>query len=118
MKWPKKIGFIKQAVCKTYNTATGVLGKLKNKSLATHPNDKTNNYKQSYQGSKSVRFSSRDQDAKPMTTPTQKAKSIKPFLKSNTKITTDDHQSVTMIREDIDSLKLTMHIINHLIKTK
>ena len=46
--------------------------------------------KQPNQGSKSVRFSSRDQDTKSTTTPAQKAKSTKPILKSNTKMTTDD----------------------------
>ena len=35
--------------------------------------------------------------------PAQKAKSTKPILKSNTKMTTDDQQSVTMISEDTDS---------------
>ena len=55
---------IKQVVCKTYNTATGVLGKSKNKTLTTSPNDRTNNHKQSNQGSKNVMFSSRYQDTK------------------------------------------------------
>ena len=45
---------IKQAVCKTYNTATDVLGKSKNKTFATSPNDRTNNHKQPNQGSKNV----------------------------------------------------------------
>ena len=49
-------GLIKQAVCKTYNTTTAVLGNTK----------------------------------------------IKPILKTNTKTTIDDQQSVTMISEDTD----------------
>ena len=69
----------KEAVCKTYNTATGVLGRSKNKTLAANPNDRTNNCKQSNQGSKSVWFSSRDQDTKSNTTPLQKAKSTNQF---------------------------------------
>ena len=88
---------IKQAVCKTYNIATCVLGKAKNKMHNASPNDRTNNHKQPNQGSKSVRFSSRDQDTKSTTTPAQKAKSTKPILKSNTKMTTDDQHSATMI---------------------
>ena len=32
----KENRLIKQAVCKTYNTTTGVLGKSKNKTLATN----------------------------------------------------------------------------------
>ena len=52
---------------------------------------------------KRVRFTLRDQDTKSTTTPTQKANSTKPILKSNTKMTTDDQQSVTMISEDTDS---------------
>ena len=80
-----------------------MLGKAKNKTLTASPNDRTNNYKQPNQGSKSVRFSSRDQDTKSTTTSAQKAKSTKPILKSNTKVTTDDQQSVTMITEDTDS---------------
>ena len=103
MKWPKKIGLLNKQVHKTYNTATDVLGKSKNKTLATSPNDRTNNHKQSNQGSKNVRFSSRNQDSKSTTTPTQKAKSTKPILKSNTKMATDDQQSVTIIRKDTDS---------------
>ena len=94
---------IKQAVHKTYNTAKGVLGKSKNKTLATRPNDRTNNCKQSNQCSKNVRFSPRDQDTKSTTTPTQKAKPTKPILQSNHKMTTDDQQSVSMINEDTDS---------------
>ena len=73
---------IKQAICKTYNTAMGVLGKAKNKTLTANPNDRTNNCKQPNQGSKSVRISSRDQDTKSTTTPSQKAISTKPILKS------------------------------------
>ena len=99
----KENRLIKQAVCKTYNTATGVLGKAKNKTPTAISNDRTNNHKKPNQGSKSVRFSSRDQDTKSTTTPAQKAKSTKPILKSNTKTTTDDQQSVTMISEDTDS---------------
>ena len=96
----KENRLIKQAVHKRYNTTTGVQGKSKNKTLTANPNDRTNNCKQPNQGSKSVRFSSRDQDTKSTTTPTQKAKSTKPISKSNTKMTTDDQQSVTMISED------------------
>ena len=99
----KENRLIKQAIHKTYNTVTGVIGKSKNKTLITSPNDRTNNHKQSNQGSKNVRFSSRDQDAKSTTTPTQKTKSTKPILKSNPKMTTDDWQSVSMISEDNDS---------------
>ena len=47
----KENRLIKQAFHKTYNTATGVLGKSKNKTLTTSPNDRTNNHKQSTQGS-------------------------------------------------------------------
>ena len=89
-----------QAVCKTYNTATGELEKEKNKTLTASPSDRTNNCKQPDQRSRSVRFSSRDQNTKSTTTPAQKAKSTKPILKSNTKMTTDDQLSVTMISED------------------
>ena len=99
----KENRLIKLAVHETYNTAPGVLGKLKNKILTASLNNRTNIHKQHYQGSKSVRFSSRDQNTKSTTTPTQKAKSTKPILKSNTKMTTDDQQSVTMISEDTDS---------------
>ena len=80
----KENRLIKQAVCKTYNTATGVLGRAKNKTLAASPNDRVNNCKMPFQGSKSVRLSSRDQDTKSTTTPAQKTKSTKPILKSNT----------------------------------
>ena len=55
---------IKQAVCKTYNTTKSVHGKLKNKILATSPNDRINNCKQPIQGSKNVRFRPRDQNTK------------------------------------------------------
>ena len=51
---------MKEAAHKTYNTATGVLGKAKNKTLTVSPNDRTNNHKQPNQGSKSVRFTTRD----------------------------------------------------------
>ena len=60
---------IKQTFHKTYNSAAGVLGKAKNKTLAASPNDSTNTCKQPDQGSKSVRFNSRDQDTKSPTTP-------------------------------------------------
>ena len=80
-----------------------MLGKAKKKTLTTNPNDTTNNHKQPNQGSKTVRFSSRDQDTKSTTTPAQKAKSLKLILKSNTKIMTDDQQSVTTISEHTDS---------------
>ena len=59
-----------------------VLGKAKNETLPANPNDRTKNHKQPNQGSKSVRFSSRDQDI--MSKPAQKAKSTKPILQSNT----------------------------------
>ena len=39
----KENRLIKQAVHKTYDTATGVLGKAKNKTLTASPNDRTNN---------------------------------------------------------------------------
>ena len=45
----KESRLIKQAVPKTYNTATGLLGKSKNKTLTASPNDRTNNHKQSNQ---------------------------------------------------------------------
>ena len=62
-------GLIKQKVHKIYNTATDVLGKAKNKTLTASPNDRTNNHKQPNQGSKSVRFISRDHDTKSTTKP-------------------------------------------------
>ena len=102
MKWPKN-RLIEQAVCKTYHTATGKLGNSKNKTLTASPNDRTKNCKQSNQGSKSGRFSSRDQDTKSTTKPRQKAKPTKPILKANTTMTTNDQQSVSMISEDSDS---------------
>ena len=102
-KMAKENRLIKQAVCKTYNTAaTGVLWKAKNKTA--NPNGRTNNNKQHNRHLKSVRFSSKDQDMKPTTTPAQKAKSTKPILKWNTKTTIYYQQSVTMISEDTDSL--------------
>ena len=73
---------IKQAIHKTCNTATGVLGKAKNKTLMASPNDRTNNCQQPNQCSKSFRFSSRDQYTKSTTTPAQKAKPTKPILSS------------------------------------
>ena len=99
----KENRIIKQAVQKTYNTATGVLGKAKNRTLSTNPDDRTNNCKQPNQDSKSVRFGSRDQDTKSTTTPAQKTKSTKPVLESDTIMMTDDQQSVAMISEDADS---------------
>ena len=96
-KMAKENGLIKQAVCKTYNTTTAVHGKSKNKTLAMIPNDRTNNCKQSNQGSKNVRFNPRDQDPKSTTAPTHKVKSTKLILKSNPKMTTDYQQSVSMI---------------------
>ena len=78
-------------------------GKSKNKTLANSPNDRTNNYKQSNQGSKNVRFCPGDQSTKSATTPAQKAKPTKPILRSSPKMTTDDQQSVSMIIEDTDS---------------
>ena len=76
-----KIGSSNKQSAKHTTLATGVLGKAKNKTLAASPNDRTNNCKQCNQGSKSVRFISRDQDTKSTTTPAQKAKSTKPILK-------------------------------------
>ena len=99
----KENRLIKQAVCKTYNTATGVLGKVKSKTLIANPYDRTNNPKQTNQGSQNIRFSLRDHDTKSTTTPARKAKSTKPILKTNTKMMTDDQQSVTMISEDTES---------------
>ena len=90
MKWPKRKGLSNKQSKKTCNTATGVLGKAKNKTRASNPNDRANNCKEPNQGSKSVRFSSRDLDTKSTTTPAQKTKSTKPILKSNTKTMTDD----------------------------
>ena len=58
----KENRLIKQEVHKTYNTATGVLGKSKNKTLTTSPNDRTNLCKQSNQEVKTP---------KSTTTPTQ-----------------------------------------------
>ena len=80
-----------------------MLGKAKNKTLTTNPNDRTKNCKQPNQGSKNVRFSSRGQDTKSTTTPAQKAKSTKPILKSYTKMMTDDQQSVAVISEGPES---------------
>ena len=74
MKWLKRIRLLNKQ-SKTYNTATGVQGKAKNKTVSANPNDRTNNQKQPNQGSKSVRFSSRDQETRSTTTPAQKAKS-------------------------------------------
>ena len=51
------------------------------------------------EGSKNVRFSSKEQSARSTTTPAQKAKSTKPILKSTLKMTTDNQQSVSMISE-------------------
>ena len=99
----KENRLIKQAVCKTYNTATVMLGKTKNKTLIANPDDRVNNWKQTNQGSKGIRFSLRDHDSKSTTTPSQKVKSTKPILKTNTKVMPDDQQSVTMIREDTES---------------
>ena len=45
---------IKQTVHKTYDTATGVLGKAKSKILIANPNDRTNKQKQTNQGSKTL----------------------------------------------------------------
>ena len=49
----------KQVVCKTYNTATGMYGRSKNKTLANSHNDRSNlMYNCTYpnQGSKDARF--------------------------------------------------------------
>ena len=45
----------------------------------------------------------KDHDYKSMTTPSQKVKSTKPILKTNTETMTDDQQSVTMMSEDTNS---------------
>ena len=58
----KENRLFKQGVHKTYNTATGVLGKAKNKTLVANPDDRVNNRKQTNQDSKGVRFSLRDHD--------------------------------------------------------
>ena len=42
----KENRLIKQAVCKTYNTVTGMLGKAKGKTHVTNPDDKINIKKQ------------------------------------------------------------------------
>ena len=81
MKWLKRIGLLNKQSENKYNTTTGVLRKAKNKTLSANPNDRTNNCKQPNQGSKSVRFSSRVQDTKSTTTPSQKAKSNKADFK-------------------------------------
>ena len=99
----KENTLIKQVVCKTSNTATGVLGRAKNKTLVANPYDGVNNRKQTNQGSEGIRFSLRDHDSKSTTTPSQKVKSTKHILRTNTKIMTNDKQSVTMISEDTDS---------------
>ena len=80
-----------------------MLGKAKNKTLIANPDDRFNNQKQTIQGSKGISFSLRDHDCKSTTTPSQKLKSTKPILKTNTKTMTDDQQSVTMISGDTDS---------------
>ena len=110
---------IKQAVCKTYNAAAGMLGKAKSKTLVTNPDDRIHNKKQTNPGSKGVKFNLRDHDSKSIMTTSQKVKSVKPILKTNAKTTTDDQQSVTVISEVTDSrmkLKLTTHMIIHLTK--
>ena len=99
----KESRLIKQAVCKWYNTATGILGKAKNKTLVINPDNRVNNKKQTNPDSKGIRSSLRDHDSKSTTTPLQKVKSTKPTLKTNTKTMTDDQQSVTMMSEDTDS---------------
>ena len=111
----KESRLIKPVVCNTYNTATGVLGKAKNKILAASPNHRINNCKQPNQGSKNVRLNSRDQDTKSTTAPAQKAKSTKPISKSNTRMMTDDQQSVSMISENTDSQDDTEtdHVYDH-----
>ena len=90
---------IKQAVHKIHNTATGAIGKAKNKTLVANPDDRVNNRKQATQGSKGIRFSLRDHDSKSPTTPSKKVKPTKPISKANNKTTIDDQQSFTMISE-------------------
>ena len=99
-----------------YNTATGMLGKAKNKTLVANPEDRVNNRKQTNPGSKGIRFSLRDHESKSTNTPSQKVKPTKPILKTNTKTMTDDQQSVTMISEDTDpgDDTKTDHTYNHL----
>ena len=80
-----------------------MLGKAKNKTLVTNTDDSINNKKQTNPGSKGIRFNLRDHDSKSVTTPSQ-VKSTNQILKANTKTTTDDQQSVTMISEDTNSL--------------
>ena len=93
----------KQAVHKTYNTAAGMLGKAKRKTLVTNPDDRINSKKQTNPGSKGDKFYLRYYDCKSMMTPSQKIKSTKPILKTNIKTMTDDQQSVTMINEETES---------------
>ena len=81
-----------------------MLGRGKNKTLIANPDDRVSNRKQTNQGEKGISFSLRDHHSKSTTTPSQKVKSTKPMLKTNTKVMTDDQQSVTMISEDTDSL--------------
>ena len=57
---------IKQTVHKTYNTAMGMLGKVKKKTLVINPNVRINSKKQTNPGSKDVRFYLRDHDSKSM----------------------------------------------------
>ena len=67
-----------------------MLGKAKNKTLVANPDDRVNNRKQTNQSSKGIRFSLRDHDSMSTTKPSQKVKSTKPILKTNTKMMTDD----------------------------
>ena len=80
-----------------------MLGKARSKILVTNPDDRINSKKQTNLGLKGVKFNLRDHDSKSMVTPSQKVKSTKPILKTNTNTMTDDQQSVTMIREETES---------------
>ena len=59
----KENRLIKQAVCKPYNTAAGMLEKANSKTLVTNPDDRINNKKQTNPGSKGIRFNLRDHDS-------------------------------------------------------
>ena len=69
----------KQAVCRTYNTVAGMLGKAKSKTHVTNPDDRINNKKQTNPGSNGISLNLTDHDSKSMTTPLQKVKSTKPI---------------------------------------
>ena len=109
----KENRLIKQTVHKTHNTAAGMLGKSKSKTLVTNP--RINTKKQTNPDSKVIKFNLRDHDSKSMTTPSQKVKSTKPVLKANTKTMTNDQQSVTMISKETESWEDTEtdHVYDH-----